>query len=644
MRARFFVADPQRGAHVSDSFLDKLRRGPLLADGAMGTEIFARGVRFDRCFDELNLSQPDTILDVHRRYVEAGAEVLETNTFGANHYRLIEHNLETRVADINALGVRLARAAADESRRTVYVAGSVGPLGVRLAPLGRLQPAQARQAFRVQIQALSAAGVDLLILETFSDLHEIREAILAAKEIAPSLPLVAQMTFTEDSRTPLGDSPVEVARALLHLKADVIGANCSVGPARLLPVVDAMASAAGGTPVSVMPNAGWPQRVGPRILYPATPDYFFDFTHRFLLAGAALIGGCCGTTPGHVRVMRAALDEAFIHKPAGGAGARRREAPDSREAEPLAQNAIYPPTRLQEKLSRGEFVVAVEVDPPKGHNAGRILEAARELGRFGVDVIHVADTPMARLRMSAWALAHLIHRETGVETVLHFPTRGRNLLRVQGDLLAAHALGLRNLFVAMGDPPAVGDYPEAGDQHDIVPSGLVRMIKENFNIGRDHSGRSIGDPTGFFVGVALSFSAPDVEREIRVLHRKISSGADFVVTQPVFEVDAARRFLHRYRDQFGDISVPIIAGVLPPASLRNAEFLRNEVPGIHVPNWVLERMRRASDERREGVRIAREALEQLQTVVQGVYVMPMLGRFDAAAEVIEAVRVQASQA
>ena len=626
---------------MGNAFLEKLQRGPILADGAMGTEIFTHGISFERCFDELNLSQPDAILDIHRRYVEAGAEVLETNTFGANRFRLAEHELQAKAVEINQAGVRLARMAANESRRTVYVAGSVGPLGVRLAPLGRVQPSQARQTFREQIGALHWAGVDLLILETFSDLNEIREAVLAAKDVAPDTPLVAQMTFGEDGRTPLGDAPEAIARTLIELGVDVIGANCSVGPARLLPVINMLAHHAGATPVSVMPNAGWPQRVGPRIIYPATPDYFADYTRRFLFAGATLIGGCCGTTPAHIRAMRAALDEAIVHRVDGQAGARLEVVNGASPADASVRDEMNLPTRLQEKFANGEFVIAVEVDPPKGHNAGRILEAARELGRAGVDVIHVADTPMARMRMSAWALAHLVQRETNLETVLHFPTRGRNLLRVQGDLLAAHALGVRNLFVTMGDPPAVGDYPEAGDQLDIVPTGLVRLLKENFNTGRDHSGKSIGGPTGFFVGVALSFNAPDVEREIRLLRKKITSGADFVVTQPVFDVDQARRFLQRYRDRYGEVGVPIIAGVLPPASLRNAEFLHNEVPGIHVPDWVLDRMRSAADGRREGVRIAQEALEQLRALVQGVYVMPMLGNYGSAAEVIEVVKAKA---
>ncbi|HJW84166.1 MAG TPA: bifunctional homocysteine S-methyltransferase/methylenetetrahydrofolate reductase, partial [Anaerolineae bacterium] len=528
--------------------------------------------------------------------------------------------------------------AANESRRKVVVAGSVGPLGVRLAPLGRVSASDALRAFREQIGALHWAGVDALILETFSDLREMREAVLAARGVAPDLPIVAQMTFTEDGQTPLGESPIEVARVLLDLKVDVLGANCSVGPARLLPVIRLLARHAGGTPLSVMPNAGWPQRLGSRIVYPATPDYFADFTRQFLGAGATFIGGCCGTTPQHIRVMRAALDEAMAVR-LGRDAAPRLEVIGLRD-EAGAADELHPPTRLQQKLQRGEFVVAVEMDPPRGHNASRILEASRELGKAGVDVIHVADTPMARMRMSAWALAHLILRETDLETVLHFPTRGRNLLRVQGDLLAAHALGIRNLFVAMGDPPSVGDYPEAGGYHDIVPTGLVRLLKENFNTGRDQSGTSIGAPTGFFIGVALNLEALDLDRELRLFRKKIASGADFAVTQPVFDVTGAQQFIRRYCAEYGEIPIPIIAGVLPPASARNAEFLHNEVPGIHLPDWVLQRMRGAGDERREGIRIAQEALEQLRPLVQGAYVMPMLGRYDSAAEVIEVVKLR----
>jgi len=631
---------------VSDGLLAELRRRPVLWDGAMGTEIFARGVAFASSFDELSCSRPELVLDVHRRYVEAGAELLESNTFGANRFRLLEHELETRVAEINRAGVELARIAAGESRRKLRVAGSIGPLGVRLAPLGRVQPAEARDAFREQAAALVEAGVDLLVLETFSDLNEIAEAIRAAREVAPRVPICAMMTFTEDGVTPLGDPPELVARTLAGLGADAIGANCSVGPARLLPVVERLVHHAGERPVAVKPNAGLPERAGARLIYPATPEYFADYALRFVQAGARLIGGCCGATPAHVRAMRVALDEAR----AGKSSVRRAPArtatgqPGPRSATARAQSLdaatdalSHPATRLQEKLLRGEFVAAVEVDPPRGHSASRLIEAARELGRAGVDVVNVADTPMARMRMSAWALAHLIQREAGVETVLHFPTRGRNLLRLHADLLAAHALGVRNVFVVMGDPPAIGDYPQAADHRDVAPAALLRMIKQGFNAGHDLAGNSIGGPTGFYVGAAINLGARDVEREVRLLGRKLAAGADFLLTQPVFDAAPARRFLDAFRERSGEILPPIIAGVLPLASRRNAEFLHNEVPGIDVPEAVLARMRGAADERREGIAIAREAVVALRPLVQGVYVMPMLGRFDAAIEVIETV-------
>ena len=619
-------------------FLDRLKRGPILCDGAMGTQIHAHGISFEHCFDELNLSQPEVILDVHRAYVEAGAEIIETNTFGANRFRLIEHELENKIAEINQSGVRLARKAADESRRRIYVAGSIGPLGVRLAPLGRVSAIEAYEAFKEQITALVSEGVDTLIFETFSDLGEITQAIKAAKEVAPNVPIIAQMTFTEDGCTPLGDAADQVAQTLIELGVNVLGANCSVGPARLLPVIQTLARHAQASEpaplVSIQPNAGWPQRMGPRLVYPATPEYFGDYARRFLEVGATIIGGCCGTTPQHIRAMRTVLDEAELHgTPRVQISVLRGGSlSEAVVGEPIA------PTQLAEKFADKKFVVAVEVDPPRGHNANRIIEAARELKHAGFDVVNIADTPMARMRMSAWALAHLIQRDTDMETVLHFPTRGRNLLRVQGDLLAAHALGVRNLLVLMGDPPSVGDYPEAGDQHDIVPSGLVKLIKGSLNTGKDSAGISIGTATTFHVGVAVNFYPPDLERELKTFRKKIKAGADFAVSQPIFDVAPVRLFLQRYCDQYGEAPIPIVGGVLPPASLRNAEFLHNELPSFSLPDWALERMRKSSDGRKEGIKIAREVLEQLRTLVQGVYVMPMFGRYDSAAEVIEVVR------
>ena len=427
---------------MSNDFIERLQRGPVLADGAMGTQLHAHGITFEHSLDGLNLTQPEVVLNVHRGYVEAGADLLETNTFGGNRFRLLEHDLEDKVAEINRAGVRLARKAADESRRQIYVAGSIGPVGVRLAPLGRVTAAEAFTAFKEQVTALNEAGVDALIFETFSDLNEIVQAIKAAREVNADLPLIAQMTYTEDGCTPLGDTPEQVARKLCELEVDVIGANCSVGPAKLLPVVQALSRHAAQVDcrplVSIQPNAGWPQRMGSRLIYPATPEYFGDFARRFLQAGASIIGGCCGTTPDHIRAMRTALDEVELQR---SITVEVREVTAevtedrSGAAEPIA------PTQLAEKLATGQFVTAIEVDPPRGHSATRLIEVARELKRAGFDVMNIADTPMARMRMSAWALAHLIQRETEMETVLHFPTRGRNLLRVQGDLFSCACAG-----------------------------------------------------------------------------------------------------------------------------------------------------------------------------------------------------------
>lgn len=618
------------------SLLERLAQGPLLADGAMGTMLYARGFSFDRCYEALNVEAPEVVREIHRAYLEAGATLLETNTFGANRYRLAEHGLEDRVADLNRAGVALARQAAAEAGRPVWIAGSVGPLGVPLAPLGRVRAAEAREAFREQIQALVEAGVDALILETFSSLPELLEAVRAAQEVAPDLPLIAEMTFAQDGHTVMGHSPEEVARALLDLRVPVLGANCSVGPAKLLPVIRQMAAVvaeAGGPPpyLVVMPNAGWPEMAAGRLRYPATPAYFAEYAQRFLSLGVRMIGGCCGTTPAHIAAMRPILEAHEASRPTTLIPAPRPSPPPA--------PAAAPPTDLARRLREGHFVISVEVDPPRGHDASALLEVVRTLKAGGVDVLNIADSPMARLRMSPWALAFLIQNHVGIETILHFPTRGRNLLRIQSDLLAIHALGVRNLLVVRGDPPAQGDYPEATDAMDIVPSGLVKLIKERFNVGLDHAGASIGGPTAFFVGVALNFNAPDVDREIKALRRKIRAGADFLMTQPVYEPQALRDFLRRYEEAEGPLPIPLLAGVLPLVSLRHAEFLHNEVPGIMVPEAVRERLRRAGEARArlEGLRIAQEAAAELAEFVQGLYVMPPMGRYELVFQIMEAI-------
>jgi homocysteine S-methyltransferase len=605
---------------------------PLLADGAMGTVLHARGEGFDACFDELNRTNPGLVAEIHRDYIAAGAQIIKTNTFGANRYKLARHGLETQVTEINRSAADLARRAVLASFKPVLIAGDVGPLGVRLAPFGRVQPEQAKAAFAEQIRALAEVGVDLILIETMTDLAETRVAIAAARSVAPDLPVIASMTFTRDDRTLLGDSPRNVAQGLAEAGADLIGINCSGGPNQVLRILMEMRRAAPQARFSVMPNAGWPEQVGGRIMYPAGPDYFGEYALAFWQNGAAVIGGCCGTTPEHIAVMRRAIDRAPI-PPApseNGIAISEREEPPA---------AITPPTRLAERLKAGRFAIAVEMDPPRGLATHKLLAGASLLAEAGADVINVADSPMARMRMSPWAVCNLIQQKVDVETVLHFPTRGRNLLRVQGDLLAAHALGVRNVFVVMGDPTAIGDYPTAMDNYDLVPSGLIKLIKQHFNAGVDQAGTDIGQPTAFYVGCALNLTAADPEAEIRNLRRKLAAGADFLLTQPIYEAEAAVTFLRRYEEEYGKLPVPVLAGLLPLYNARHAAFLHHEVPGVSIPERDRARLEQAGDKGPgEGVRIAIELIQQIQTLVSGVYIMPAFNRFDLVAEIIDAVK------
>jgi homocysteine S-methyltransferase len=611
-------------------FADFLRSNrPLVSDGAMGTILHQRGIRIEDCFDGLNLTRPSLVAEVHHEYIEAGAEIIQTNTFGANRYKLARHGLEEKVIEINTAGVDLARRIVHASFKPVLVAGDVGPLGVRLAPFGRVQPEQARMAFVEQIQALSAVGIDLLIIETMTDLFEIGEAIQAARQVAPQTPVVASMTFTRDDRTLLGDSPARVARYIRDAGADVIGINCSGGPNQILRLLKEMITAVPEAQFSVMPNAGWPEQSGGRIMYPAAPEYFGEYADAFCQAGARLIGGCCGTTPAHIHAMASAVQR-------NPSGCRPEEiiltaAPLDEESQPLQ------PTRLAQRLGSGKFIFAVEMDPPRGLTTHKLIAGASLLADAGADVINVADSPMARMRMSPWAVCSLLQQQVGIETVLHFPTRGRNLLRVQGDLLAAHALGVRNVFVVMGDPTAIGDYPNAMDNYDLVPSGLIKLIKQGFNAGLDHSGAEIGQPTGFFVGAALNLTPSDPENEIKNLRRKLKAGADYFLTQPIYEPAKAHTFLESIQADLGKpLPFPIMVGVLPLASYRHANFLHQEVPGISIPDDIRHRMDAAGEKgAREGIRIAVQLIQELRSFASGIYLMPAFNRFDYAAEIIE---------
>jgi methionine synthase I (cobalamin-dependent)/5,10-methylenetetrahydrofolate reductase len=619
---------------MNKNFLEELNSSPrpILSDGAMGTMLNQKGISFDDCFDLLNLTQPALVAEIHHEYIEAGSQIIQTNTFGANRYKLARHGLDNKVEEINTAAVELARRIVYASFKEIYIAGDVGPLGVRLAPFGRVQPEQARAVFSEQINALAKAGIDLLVIETMTDLFEIHEAIQAARAAAPNLPVLASMTFTRDDRTLLGDDPTKVAKSIAASGADVIGINCSGGPNQLLRILKQMRQAVPEAKYSIMPNAGWPEQVGGRIKYPANPEYFSDYALAFWNAGANVIGGCCGTTPRHIASMAQAIQTTPLEKITNGFSLSLGESD-----EPLP-NTLQP-TRLAQKLAEGKFVVAVEMDPPRGLSTHKLLAGASLLAEAGADVIDVADSPMARMRMSPWAVCSLIQRKLNVETVLHFPTRGRNLLRVQGDLLAAHALEVRNVFVVMGDPTAIGDYPDAMDNYDLVPSGLIKLIKQSFNAGVDHAGINIGQPTNFFVGCALNLNPPDIKREIKRLCQKIQAGADFILTQPIYDSQLVVNFKNAFQEENGPLTIPLLVGILPLASARHAAFLNHEVPGINIPLEVMEEMKSAEENPgRTGIKIAIELIQQIRPYVQGVYIMPAFNRFDYCAEVIETVK------
>lgn len=621
-------------ATETNKFIDRLaeKDRPIVSDGAMGTMLHDHGIKIDACFDALNLAQPASVAEIHRDYIQAGAEIIKTNTFGANRTKLDRHGLVDRVDEVNRAAVNLVKRVVLASFKEVLIAGDVGPLRVPLAPFGRIQPEEAFDVYVEQISALVNAGVDLILIETMVDLYAVRAAVEAARHVNPAMPLIASMTFTRDRRTLLGNTPQEVARELDAFGVEVIGVNCSGGPAQLLHILRMMKDAVPHGRFSVMPNAGFPEKVGGRIMYPAGPEYFGDYALSFWRAGADVIGGCCGTTPAHIAMIAEAVST--TPKDALVSVISDLEAAAEVEQEPAEDRS-----QLAKKLEAGKFVIAAEMDPPRGLSTHKLLAGASLLADAGADVIDVADSPMARMRMSPWAVCHLIQSTFDIETTLHFPTRGRNLLRVQGDLLAAHAMNVRNVFVVMGDPTAIGDYPDASDSYDLVPTGLIRLIKEEFNTGVDHSGGLIGQPTSFFVGAAMNLCPNDPAREIQVLRKKIASGADFFLTQPVFDIEKVQTFLQRYRDSLGDAAVPILVGILPLVTERHARFLHNEVPGISIPEALQQRMASAGESAAaEGAQIAVELIQALKADFQGVYFMPAFSRYDMVAEIIDSIK------
>jgi len=607
-------------------FLQRLQRGPLLGDGAMGTQLHARGVPFERCFDELNLTEPGIVEEIHRAYIAAGAEVIETNTFGANRIKLARHGLADKVRDINVRAVKIARSAREISGESVFLAGSVGPIGQHLEPVGRVTLAEAQAAFREQVEALLEGGADLILLETFTNLPELLAAVKAARS-ACDLPVVAQMTFAEDGLTLSAEEPSQVVRALETAGVDVLGVNCGVGPQVALQVLETMRPLT-KLPLSGQPNAGLPARVEGRFFYFASPDYFADYARRAAAAGVAYIGGCCGTTPAHIAAMRAALHPTAPTQPA--------EKP--RPAPPPPLDLVpadeLPPTPFAQRLREGGFVVSVEIDPPRGLNPTKCIRGAELIKEAGADAINIGDSPMARVRMSALALAVMIRDQVGIDILIHFTTRDKNLMAVQAELIGAHALGLRNIIALTGDPPTIGDYPSATGVWDVDSIGLIKILR-GLNEGVDWLGTSIGRPASFTIACAVNPSAEDLDHELERFRQKIEAGADLAMSQPLYD----RETLERFFERTGPLPVPFLLGVLPLQSSRHAEFMHNEVPGIVVPQALRDRMRKAGENGiREGLEQARELLAETRDMVQGVYLMPSFGRYEMVADLVRWLR------
>ena len=612
------------------AFSRRLAEGPLLCDGATGTALYARGVSLDGCFDALNLNNPKLVQSIHADYIAAGADCIETNTFGANRFKLAAHGLESQARQLNRLGVRLARDVRESAGRDVYVLGSMGPVGKYLAPLGTVSVEEARAAFLEQAEALLEGGVDAFIVETFSDLVEIDLALTAIRSLT-DLPIVAEMAFTDEGVTFTGLTPAEVARHLRAHGVVALGANCSVGSSTLYDVLERMVPDAGGLPLAIQPNAGLPSRIGERLIYLSSPAYMAEYAGRMVEVGARLVGGCCGTTPQHIAAMREVLDRKV---PAG----RRREsrAPVTRamavEAPGLAR--VTEPTRLQRKLDAGEFVVTVELDPPRGHTVDKLVQGAKLLRDKGVEIVDINDGSLGRIRMSVLATALLVRDGTGLDVNMHFTCRDRNLMGIQADLLGAHALDIRNILAMTGDPPRTGDYANATAVFDVDGVGLIEVLRR-MNEGLDATGNGIGEPTAFCVGAALNPAAADVDREIERMRRKVEAGARWLQTQPVYDLALLDRFLERA----GGVPVPVLVGVMPLHSFRHAEFLHNEVPGITIPDDVRARLREAGDQAlRTGIEMAQRLVHEVRRRYAGAYLMPSFGRFEVVAEVLDALR------
>ena len=621
------ATSPPKSRRKPQEFREQLFSRALVADGAMGTELYARGIFINRCFDELNISSPDMVREVHKQYVKAGAEILEANTFGANRTRLAAFGLTEKLQSINQAGIRLAREAAGDH---AYVAGAIGPLGVRIEPLGSVSFAEAREVFREQAQALVEAGADLLILETFSDLSEIREAIFAAREVAGSeMVIVAQVTIDDHGDMPGGATPEIFTRRLNEWPADVIGLNCSVGPKATLETIERMMHFS-QKPMSAMPNAGLPAVVEGRKMYLCSPEYMAQYARRMLWAGVKIVGGCCGTTSDHIKLIRA---EAHSLQPQTKKLSVTIEEPVAK-TKALAKVPVGEKSKLGAKLAAGKFVAFVEILPPRGVDASKEIEGARQCAANGIDCINVPDGPRASARLSAPVTCQLIQEQAKIEAVLHFCCRDRNILGIQSELLGAHAVGVRNLICITGDPPRMGTYPDATAVFDVDAIGLTNIVN-NLNHGLDIGGNPTGSQTALLIGVGANPGAVNLDEEIRRLEWKAQAGAEYIVTQPVFDLDLLEQFLKRTEH----IHLPVVCGIWPLTSYRNAEFMVNELR-VPVPEHFMERMRHvdnADKARQEGVAIAQEMVSRVRQLVAGVQLSAPFGRYTMAIEVAEAI-------
>jgi homocysteine S-methyltransferase len=629
-------------------FRSRLAARPLLVDGGLGTLLFSRGVPQRACLEELVITHPEIVGAAHREYLEAGAELIETLSFGANRQRLAAWGLEDQVGAFNRRAARLAREAREVSGRDALVGGSVGPLGSPMRGGPAIADAAARATFREQIDGLLEGGVDLIVLETFSDLEQLALAVDEARQ-ASDVPLIASLTFGEERLLADGSNPAVAAATLARAGADAVGVNCGAGPAACLDALEAMGAPADGDPArSIMPNAGLPQRLEGRFIYAASAEYFGTVTPRLLAAGARIVGGCCGTTPEHIAAMRASLDVADAPTAATAPTApvanetdRARATTSLADRSPAAAaDNAPPPTRLAELLDADHFIVSVEIDPPRSIRIERTIEAARLLRDAGVDLVNVSDSAMARVRMSALSVAFGIQHDLDLECLVHCTTRDRNLMALESELLGAHALGVRNIIALTGDPPRIGDYPTGTGIWDIDSIGLIEMLTR-LNLAEDPNGRSIGQRAGFTIACALDSTAADATTEWDRLERKLAAGAHLVMTQPLYSVEQVETMLAEARRRFGPggMPVPILLGVLPLVSTRHAEFLHNEVPGITIPDEARAAMRAAGERGSDvGIEMADALLMATEGEVAGTYIMPSFGRYEQCAELVRRIR------